>query len=226
MTEGPASCPATAWYLLYAGGTCCRPPCSYVEAAARSTSLTGPYVKQGTPWLTGGPELKCPGHGTVLDDGARGTWLVHHAYQADDVGDARRLMVASPLTFGADGWPMPVQAALHVSSAGAQAPSGEDQAPAIRRAAWSDGFGGRALAPGWQWLWDRVPAATVRESALQLGCSAPASAPVFVARQAVVDRFVAVVGLHRLRGRWPLWLAMTRPECCAVWRCGRDATAR
>lgn len=175
------------WYLLFAGGSCCRPPCSYAEGVARATRLTGPYAVAPRPWLTGGPDLKCPGHGTVLREGPDAV-LVHHAYRTTDAADTRRLMVATRMAFGADGWPRPAQAALDASPGppGAGRRSGPP-------AGWSDGFTGRVLRPGWEWLWNRVPTQRLHGGALSLGCAAPASAPAFVARQAAVDRFAAVV---------------------------------
>jgi xylan 1,4-beta-xylosidase len=183
VTEGPAIVRRGAtYYLFYAGGHCCRPPCTYAEGVARAPAPTGPWEKAPGPVLAGNGAFRCPGHGTVLDLGTRGLWLVHHAYAATDLIDARREVLLTRLTFGPDGWP----AAQGGPPAQAKAPLGRGQAPV--RAGFSDGFDGAALEPGWEWLFDAAPATTVRGGELDLRCRGGLS---FVARQVPVDRWVA-----------------------------------
>ena len=183
VTEGPAIVRRGAtYYLFYAGGHCCRPPCTYAEGVARAPSPAGPWEKAPGPVLAGNDAFRCPGHGTVLDLGARGLWLVHHAYVADDVFDVRRQVLLTRLTFDPDGWPVaaggpPIQAV---------APLGRGQAP--EGVGFSDAFGGSRLRPGWEWLFDRPPAVAVAGSALALRCTGRMA---FVARQVPVDRWIA-----------------------------------
>jgi xylan 1,4-beta-xylosidase len=183
VTEGPAIMRrGGTYYLFYAGGHCCRPPCTYAEGVARAPSLQGPWEKLPTPILAGNEQFRCPGHGTPVDLGVRGTWLVHHAYAASDVLDARRSVFLTRLTFGADGWPI----ADGGPPATATAPLEQEQLPAP--GGFTDGFGGTALAPGWEWLFDAPPAAAVAGGQLALRC---AGGLAFVARQVPVDRWVA-----------------------------------
>lgn len=183
VTEGPAILFRDGmYYLFYAGGHCCRPPCSYAEGVARAPSPRGPWVKAPAPVLAGDDAFRCPGHGTVVDLGPRGTWLVHHAYAATDLIDARREVLLTPLQFGPDGWPIAT-----VPPTTAPTPLGGGQLPAP--VGFVDGFGGSALAPGWEWLFDVPPTISVAGSELELSCD---SGMRFVARQVPVDRWAAI----------------------------------
>src|ERR671933_910242 len=107
-TEGPTLVAhGGLLYLFYAGGHCCRPPCTYAEGVARAPSLAGPWHKApANPILRSGSAFRCPGHGTLLDLGERGLFLLHHAYVAGDIAQARRQPVLTPIAFGPDGWPV------------------------------------------------------------------------------------------------------------------------
>ena len=107
VTEGPSLVRRGGSYLLfYAGGHCCRPPCTYAEGVARSSSLLGPYVKDpANPLLAGNAAWQCPGHGTTIDLGAAGLYLLHHAYRSDDAFDRRRSALLDRVDFTPDGWP-------------------------------------------------------------------------------------------------------------------------
>jgi beta-xylosidase len=184
------------WYLFYAGGNCCRPPCTYAEGVARSRTLAGPYEKRPEPLMTGNEHFSCPGHGTLLTVGARtgaatGTSvLLHHAYRREDTAGHRRLMLLSAVRFGQpDGWPV-IEGPLPAAAS----PLGAPPAPPTRD--WSEAFAGRRLGPGWQWLWNRPPRAAVRAGRLELRCAARAARPAFVARQVPADRFAAAARLR------------------------------
>jgi hypothetical protein len=187
VTEGPALVRrGSSYYLFYAGGHCCRPPCTYAEGVARAPSLLGTYVKDPrNPLLAGNAAFKCPGHGTTVDLGGRGLFLLHHAYAAGDVRDARRSGLLDRIDFGPDG---PVIAGGGGPAASAPAPVGVSGAPAA--AGFTDGFGGSALATGWEWPWDRPPDIHVARGAATLRCRS-ARAVSFVARQVSADRFSA-----------------------------------
>jgi beta-xylosidase len=184
------------WYLFYAGGNCCRPPCTYAEGVARSRTLAGPYEKRPEPVMAGNEHFRCPGHGTLLTLGpqagaaAGSTVLLHHAYREPDTISHRRLMLLSTVSFdGADGWPQ-----VDGPRPAAASPLGVPVAPPSR--GWSEAFGGSGLAPGWQWLWNRPPRRSVRRGRLELGCRASSSRPAFVARQVPADRFAARADLR------------------------------
>jgi xylan 1,4-beta-xylosidase len=190
VTEGPTVVRRNGSYLLfYAGGHCCRPPCTYSEGAARASSLLGPYTKDpANPLLTGNATWQCPGHGTTIDLGPSGLFLLHHAYRADDTLDRRRSGLLDRIDFGADGWP---------TIAGGQGPAVTGPAPlgdpgAAAPAGFTDRFEGGALALGWEWPFFAVPDAKPEHGALRLTCRASMGAPSFLARQVPVDRFTAV----------------------------------
>jgi beta-xylosidase len=188
VTEGPALVHRPdGWFLFYAGGHCCRPPCTYAESVARAPALLGPYVK-APQWLLGGDSAwKCPGHGTLVDLGARGIFLLHHAYRAGDTLDERRSVLLDPVTFGADGWPVIGQNGQPAASA--PSPFGARQTPAP--VVFADRFAGRALRPGWEWPFDRAPRTRVTAGGLDLRCRRSRTAPAFVARQVTEDRYAA-----------------------------------
>jgi xylan 1,4-beta-xylosidase len=162
------------WYLVYAGGHCCRPPCSYAVGVARAPALTGPWEIDPEPALTGDGAVKCPGHGTLVDDGAGRTWLLHHAYPVSDVDDARRQVFLTPVAWGPDGWPA----------------FGPLAAPTAHGAGWSDSFSGARLRDGWQWPAARRPRFAVDGGALRLRADGPDRARL-VARQVALDDFAA-----------------------------------
>ena len=190
VTEGPNLVLRNgAYYLFYAGGHCCRPPCSYAEGVARAPALLGPYTKApANPLLTGNAAWKCPGHGTTIDLGPAGLFLLHHAYRTDDVLDRRRTSLLTRVDFGSDGWPVigggagpPVSAPAPLGAAAAPLP-----------ASFTDGFTRPALAPGWEWpFFAPPPVARPERGALRLGCRGTGHDPGFVARQVAVDRFFA-----------------------------------
>jgi xylan 1,4-beta-xylosidase len=190
VTEGPTLVRRGGAYLLfYAGGHCCRPPCTYAEGVARSSSLLGPYAKDpANPLLTGNTAWRCPGHGTTVDLGSAGLFLLHHAYRADDALDRRRSALLDRIDIGADGWP---------TIAGGQGPAVTAPAPLGAAgmtvpAGFSDGFASRSLAQGWEWPFFAAPDARPKHGALRLKCRASSGTPTFLARQVPVDRFTAV----------------------------------
>jgi xylan 1,4-beta-xylosidase len=201
VTEGPTLVRRNGSYLLfYAGGHCCRPPCTYAEGVARASSLLGAYTKDpANPVLAGNAAWQCPGHGTTIDLGPAGLFLLHHAYRADDAFDRRRSGLLDRIDIAADGWPTiaggqgpAVTAPAPLGNAGPAAPAG-----------FTDGFEGRTLAPGWEWPFFAVPDARPERGALRLACNASTGAPSFLARQVPVDRFTAVATVAAPRPREP-----------------------
>ncbi len=206
VTEGPSFLHVGSWwYLFYSGGTCCRVPCSYAEGVARAPTLQGPYVKAPTnPVLRGNRQWKCPGHGTAIDLGARGLYLLHHAYTRADRLDERREVLLDAVTIDPDGWP----AIAGRRGPAAVAPSPFGTSVTAPSDAFSDGFGGSLLTPGWEWPFDRVPRTQVGGGRLTLSCDGPER---FVARQVPSGPFAVVATLDRtsIAGRASLGLAVS-----------------
>jgi beta-xylosidase len=187
VTEGPTLVRRGGSYLLfYAGGHCCRPPCTYAEGVARATNLLGPYTKDpANPLLTSNQAWRCPGHGTTVDLGPAGLFLLHHAYPADDTLDRRRSALLDRVDLGPDGWP--TIAGGGGPAVSAPAPLGGAGSSSL--AGFVDGFAARMLAPGWEWPFFAPPDARLQQGDLELRCTG--GAPAFVARQVPVDTFTA-----------------------------------
>lgn len=151
------------WYLIYSGGHCCRPPCTYQVGVARSRSITGPYVRAARPALTHSEQLRCVGHGSLLRDVRGREWYLSHGYETSDVRNTRRQGILTPVTFD-DGWPRfgdERHAPLTFSS-----PFGVAQRTA--QATLTDGFSGGQLRAGWQWHAEHPATATVADGKLRL----------------------------------------------------------
>jgi len=209
VVEGPTVARVGGlWYLFYAGGSCCSPPCSYSEGVARAPTLRGPYLKDpGNPLLRSGNGWKCAGHGTLVWAGNELRMLHHATRQGDRSG--RRTTMLDPIAFGADGWPQiggdgePVEEGL--------SPMGALQTPSA--GGFSDAFDGTSLAPGWEWPLFRPPAVRVGKGSLMLSCRGTKLAPAFVARQANAGHFTAVasIPLTGIRGTAAVGIAVHGP---------------
>lgn len=164
VVEGPAVIERDgAFFLTFAARNCCKPPCDYVQAIARSDRLLGPYLRAPGLALAGTRQARCPGHGTPVDDPLGGSWFLHHAVLADDPVNARRNVFLEPVTWGLDGWPQ----------------LGDAGRPLLRGAA-PPGYlarGAAALAPdltapaldaAWEWPWDRPVRAVQRAGRIAL----------------------------------------------------------
>lgn len=159
VTEGPDIVRSgDAYVLVYSGGHCCRPPCTYAVGVARSAEILGPYSKDpANPVFHGGNGWKCPGHGTLVDGPGGELTFLHHAYAEDDPFDVHRQALLDPVVFGADGWPVfgadgvPVAAGV----------DGDSQTLV-------DPFAGRMLGPGWQWPYDGPPQVRVGDGLLRV----------------------------------------------------------
>jgi beta-xylosidase len=159
VTEGPDIVRSgDAYVLVYSGGHCCRPPCTYAVGVARSSSILGPYRKNpANPVFHGGNGWKCPGHGSLVDSPGGGLTFLHHAYLESDAFDVHRQALLDPVAFGADGWP--------VFGAGG-APVGAGFDPDAQRLV--DVFAGHSLQPGWQWPYDGPPRVRVGGGVLRV----------------------------------------------------------
>ena len=164
VVEGPAVLERDgAFFLTFAARNCCKPPCDYVQAIARSDRLLGPYVRAPAPALAGTRQARCPGHGTPVDDPLGGSWFLHHAVLADDPVNARRNVFLQPVTWGLDGWPQLGDAGRPLLRAAA--PPGYTARGAVPL---TPDLTERALDPGWEWPWDRPVRATQRAGRIAL----------------------------------------------------------
>lgn len=193
------------FYLLYSGGHCCRPPCSYATGIARSPTLLGPYVKAPAPLLVGNASWMCPGGGVVVTDAAGHDQLAYHAYRRGNPSQGREMLLDG-LTWGADGWP--VAGSGQGPSATATSPQASAQ---LAPRALVDDFSERALGPGWQWPFDRRPRFALR-GALVLSVVPGTETATYLGRLAPWAAFVATTVVERsaLRPRVTAGLALLR----------------
>jgi beta-xylosidase len=161
VVEGPYLLKRGGWfYMFYAGGACCGRECTYGEGVARSRTLLSGWEKHpANPIIRPDAQWKCPGHGSVVTDASGQSYLMYHAYSAQDTVYVGRQSVLAPLTWGADGWP---------SVAPPRGSGGRVRAPPV----FADDFTGSTVGLGWQWPQGRKPKATVSGGMLTL---APAS---------------------------------------------------
>ncbi|MGI8945881.1 MAG: glycoside hydrolase family 43 protein [Thermoleophilaceae bacterium] len=210
VVEAPAVIRRDGWfYLFYSGNLCCTKRCRYAVGVARSRTLLGRWRKfRGNPILRGGNGWRCPGHTSVLSDGADGFQAIFHAYRPGAGLLLGRQMLADEVTFRRDGWP--------------RIGDGRPPAPLAGAAstAFSDAFDERRLAPEWEWPVERVPG---RRTGAGLRLTAPPRAGKRVdagllSRRVGTDRYVAtaVVDRRALRGRALGGLAFYRSRLAAV----------
>ncbi|WP_438030097.1 family 43 glycosylhydrolase [Sorangium sp. So ce233] len=145
------------FYAFYSGAGCCGKSCSYALGVARAASLLGPWEKNpANPILAGNEVWKCPGHGSVVDDGHGRFFLLYHAYSVEDSVYVGRQGLLDEVIFGDDGWP---------TVRGGAGPSAIADAPVAPQAPWPaeivDEFDGGALDPRWQWPAAAPPGATL-----------------------------------------------------------------
>ena len=103
------------YYLFASVGTCCEGAKStYHTVVGRSKKLAGPYVdRQGGRMLDnhyetvikGNDRWKGPGHNSeIITDKEGDTWLLYHAYDAQDPAKGR-VMLLDKLLWDEEGWP-------------------------------------------------------------------------------------------------------------------------
>ena len=103
------------YYLFASVGTCCEGAKStYHTVVGRSKKLAGPYVdRQGGRMLDnhyetvikGNDRWKGPGHNSeIITDKEGDTWLLYHAYDAQDP-EKGRVMLLDKLLWDEEGWP-------------------------------------------------------------------------------------------------------------------------
>jgi hypothetical protein len=165
VVEGPTVVRRDGGFvLLFAAGDCCKPPCDYREAAARAPALLGPYERAPGLVLEGSGELLCPGHGTLVDDGRGGDWLLHHGVLADDPANARRNTLLDPVVWGEDGWPRIGADGLPLLRG--TAPLGVAQRPPPPL---TPNLRAAHLDRAWEWPWDLPARTRQRDGRITLG---------------------------------------------------------
>jgi beta-xylosidase len=111
LIEGPEIIYVQPWYyLFFASGRYCED--TYMEGAARSRSVLGPYEKMLIPLLStgivgtaNGQKLLGPGHASYVQDSGSGQWnSVWHASTGSDSACVR-YPYDSNVRFTNNGWP-------------------------------------------------------------------------------------------------------------------------
>ena len=155
LVEGPYVLRRGDWfYLFYSGNGCCGPGCNYAFGVARSHSLLGPWEKNPmNPIISGNEHWKCPGHGSIVEDGHGRYWLLYHAYSASGSIFTGREAILDEVKFGADDWPTVNDG--KGPSARAVSPFGVAQRKG--ELSFVDDFHERKLRPDWQWPQDNEP---------------------------------------------------------------------
>lgn len=103
------------YYLFASVGSCCEGEKStYKTVVGRSKSLFGPYVnKEGKTMLDNSHEdviakgngFVGTGHNSILiEDDAKNTWMIYHAFQLDALQNSRQVLLDKVL-WDAEGWP-------------------------------------------------------------------------------------------------------------------------
>ena len=187
VVEGPFVLRRGDWYyLFYSGGACCGRNCNYALGVARAKDLAGPWEKAPTnPILAGNAAWRCPGHGSIVADPEGRYWLLYHAYAQKGFVATGREMLLDEVVFGADGWPT-INGGRGASTraAGPKSATAQKDITLVR-----DNFGRDGdLAPGWQWILGRKPAARVKGGKLTLEAG---SEPAAAVQSITVPSFVA-----------------------------------
>jgi beta-xylosidase len=159
LVEGPYLLRRGDWfYMFYSADACCGRRCNYKLGVARSRKLLGPWERNtANPILTGNEQWKCPGHGSVVQDQARRTFLLYHAYEASTFEFVGRQALLDEVTWNADGWPAINGGKGPSSSAASPSTVAQRRVPDLIE----DDFTKAGIDPGWQWPWDQTPAPSI-----------------------------------------------------------------
>ena len=150
IVEAPCIVWHEGWYyLFYSGNACCGKECAYAIGVARAREVEGPYEKYAhNPIAQTNGSWRCPGHGTLVDDGMGRTFLLYHAYDAsrDSLSIGRQALL-DEVRWRSDGWPE-INGGAGPSTLAA-APFGTP--PVQEQTAFFDDFSTPTLDAGWQW---------------------------------------------------------------------------
>jgi xylan 1,4-beta-xylosidase len=156
------------FYLFYSGNACCGRGCHYGFGVARAKNLLGPWEKNpANPILAENAEWRCPGHGSIVNDGQGRDFLLYHAYDAKDFIYVGRQGLLDEITWTQDGWAT-LNNAKGPSSKAALPFKRSPQKPALQ---FVDEFTGSHLAPSWQWPQSMDPTAVTKTGRLWLSSS-------------------------------------------------------
>jgi len=166
LVEGPFILRHDGWfYLFYSGNGCCGRGCNYAMGVARAHALLGPWEKNPmNPILAANDTWKCPGHGSIVEDGRGRYFLLYHAYSTGGSVFTGREGLLDEVRFGADGWPTINN--NNGPSAQAQSPLGAPQQKT--NTGYADHFSGHELQKGWQWPQAREPVCRLKNGQLWL----------------------------------------------------------
>jgi xylan 1,4-beta-xylosidase len=149
LVEGPYILKRNGfWYLFYSGNACCGRDCNYAIGVARAENLSGPWVKDPmNPIVKGNEFWRCPGHGSIVQDGKGRDVLLYHGYQPRDFNYVGRQVLADQVEWKSDGWPVINNGngpSLHAGGLLGATLRNEERN-------FSDDFSGKIVQPGWQW---------------------------------------------------------------------------
>jgi len=169
VVEGPYILRRNGWfYLFYSGNGCCGGGCSYALGVARARNLLGPWEKDPlNPILAGNETWKCPGHGTVVQDGQGRYFFLYHAYSVNGTVFTGREGMLDEIKFGGDDWPT----MNNGNGPSVQAPSPFGATQKNHGGTYTDTFSGEYLDSGWQWPQQREPVHKVENGKLLLAAA-------------------------------------------------------
>ena len=169
VVEGPFILRRNGWfYLFYSGNGCCGGGCSYALGVARARTLFGPWEKNpSNPILAGNETWKCPGHGSVVQDGRGRYFFLYHAYSTTGMIFTGREGMLDEVKFGPDDWPTINNG--NGPSVKALSPFGAVQK--VSGGNYSDDFTGENLESGWQWPQQREPVHRLQNGKLRLAAT-------------------------------------------------------
>lgn len=124
------------FYAFYSAASCCDKRCNYKTGVARSKKLLGPWEKNpNNPILVDNADWRCPGHGTIVNDGTTDYYL-YHAYNRTGSVYVGRQGVLEQVYWTAD-WPYFKNDAKYDRK--------------NESLDFVDTFNSKTLAPIWQW---------------------------------------------------------------------------
>ncbi len=142
------------FYLFYSGNACCGRECNYALGVARARNLLGPWEKNpANPILKGNETWKCPGHGSIVADQRRRSFLFYHAYNARDSVYAGRQAMLDEVRWNANNWPTINEG----KGPSVRAPSPLGISSHHVEYSFFDNFNAPRLLPGWQWPQSNQP---------------------------------------------------------------------